>query len=93
MKLDEIIEQYQAAKTKVEITVSAVNAARKRLQEHEAGLKAAAKELDEAEGFAKAARTALAVVAKRVGPVLHAEVSGICGKDASLDDVLTDNAG
>lgn len=88
MKLDEIMEQYTAAKNKVATTVAAVNAARKKLAEHEAGLKAVAIELDALEGFAKSARVALAVVAKKFGPVLHAEVSGICGKDASLDPAV-----
>jgi len=91
MKLDEIIEQYQKAKAKVETTVQAVNAAKTKLRGHEDGLRIAARELDECEGFAKAARTALAVVARRVGPVLHAEVSGICGSDASL--AAPDDAG
>jgi chromosome segregation ATPase len=80
MNLDDAIEQYRAAKTKVSEAVRAANDAQTALKERENDLKTAAKVLNDYEEKATAARRALAAIAKRIQPLLSSEVSGICGR-------------
>lgn len=80
MNLDDAIEQYRTAKTKVSEAVRAANEAHTTLKALEDDLRTVAMEVSTCEEKVTTARRALASIAKRIQPLLNSEVSGICGR-------------
>ena len=93
MNLEEALEQYHAAKSKVTSSNSNVRSARTKLTECEANLRSAATAVADCEEADVKARRHLARIAKKIGPLVASEVSGICGKLEPADDSESESGG